>query len=245
MRVYAIGDIHGQLDMLRTAHDRIAADRARCGDTTAPVVHLGDYCDRGPDTAGVITFLIDGLEAGEPWRMVMGNHDRLFRDFVANGSLRDGRLRPDFTWLTPMMGARETLESYGVFDLAARPMEDVVADARAYVPASHKAFLAELEPKVEFDDLICVHAGIRPGVPMDDQSEDDLIWIRQEFLNDTRDHGKLVVHGHTPVEEPMHCGNRVNLDTGAGYYRPLTAAVFEGRDCWVLTDSGRVALTPP
>lgn len=79
---------------------------------------------------------------------------------------------------------------------------------------------------------------------MRDQTEDDLIWIRNEFLYDDSDHGKLVVHGHTPVDAPMHCGNRVNLDTGAGYFRPLTAAVFEGRDCWILTASGREPLTP-
>ena len=89
-----------------------------------------------------------------------------------------------------------------------------------------------------------VHAGIRPGVAVQDQVEDDLIWIRDGFLEDDRDHGKLVVHGHTALDEATHFGNRVDIDTGAGYFRPLTVAVFEDRDCWVLTEHGRVALRP-
>ncbi|MCP3970064.1 MAG: serine/threonine protein phosphatase [Rhodobacteraceae bacterium] len=240
MRVYAIGDIHGQLDMLRAAHTFIAEDRVSCGDRDAPVVHLGDYCDRGLETAGVLRLLIDGVASGQPWRMVMGNHDRLFRDFLNDGSLRDNCLRSGLTWLTPNMGGRETLMSYGVEAIKATVHEEAVAR----VPALHRAFLAELETHIALGELLFAHAGIRPGVPLDQQVEDDLIWIRQEFLNDTRDHGALIVHGHTPVEAPMHCGNRVNLDTGAGYFRQLTAAVFEGCDCWVLTAGGREALKP-
>ena len=244
MRVYAIGDIHGQLDMLRAAHARIAADREICGDALAPVVHLGDYCDRGPDTAGVIQFLIEGVRAGNPWRTVLGNHDRLFRNFLRDPNTVDARLRSDYTWLTPNMGGRETLQSYGVGDGVLPSADELHREALVGVPAEHIAFLDGLETFVELEELVFVHAGIRPGIPMRAQTEDDLIWIRNEFLHDDRDHGKLVVHGHTPVETPMHCGNRVNLDTGAGYFRPLTAAVFERRDCWILTDSGRVALTP-
>ena len=93
-------------------------------------------------------------------------------------------------------------------------------------------------------DLFFAHAGIQPGVPLADQVEHDLIWIRKEFHVDTRDHGKLIVHGHTPVEQATHYGNRINIDAGAGYGRPLVAVVFEGRACWQLTDEGRVALTP-
>lgn len=245
MRVYAIGDIHGQLDMLCAAHARIAADREICGDASAPVVHLGDYCDRGPDTAGVIRFLIDGAKAGNPWRTVLGNHDRLFRNFLRDPRTVDARLRSDYTWLTPNMGGRETLRSYGVDDRVPSSVDDLYRDAMSRVPAAHIGFLDRLETNIELGELVFVHAGIRPGVPMRDQSEDDLIWIRNEFLYDASDHGKLIVHGHTPVEAPMHCGNRVNLDTGAGYFRPLTAAVFEDGDCWVLTDGGRVRLTPP
>ena len=244
MRVYAIGDIHGQLEMLQAAHGLIDADREDCGDDTAPVVHLGDYCDRGPDTAGAIQFLIDGVAVGQPWRTVLGNHDRLFRDFLDDPHAVEARLRRDYTWLTSNMGGRDTLRSYGVADSESLPAKGLFQGATQRVPEAHRAFLADLETYRETEDLIFVHAGIVPGVPIADQSEDDLIWIRHEFLNDTRDHGKLIVHGHTPVQAPMHCSNRVNLDSGAGYFRPLTAAVFEGRDCWVLTPAGRQPLLP-
>lgn len=90
-----------------------------------------------------------------------------------------------------------------------------------------------------------VHAGVRPGVPLDAQVEDDLVWIRSPFLEDTRNHGALIVHGHTALDAATHHGNRVNLDTGAGYGRPITAAIFEGRDAFILTDEGRVPLRPP
>ena len=244
MRIYAIGDIHGQLGMLRAAHGLIAEDRKLCGDSTAPVVHLGDYCDRGPDTAGVIDFLIDGIAKGQPWRTVLGNHDRLFRDFVANASTTDARLRADLNWLSPSMGGRDTLRSYGIENTTSLSTDELHTEATSHVPKSHCEFLAWLETYIELGELIFVHAGIRPGIPMPDQAEDDLIWIRNGFLNDTTDHGKLIVHGHTPVEAPMHCGNRVNLDTGAGYFHPLTVAVFEGRECWVLGASGRKPLLP-
>lgn len=244
-RIYAIGDIHGQLDMLRAAHARIAADRQACGDPDAVVVHLGDLCDRGPNSAGVIQFLIDGIARGEPWRVIKGNHDKLFLDFLQSASLHDGNFRAELTWLHTMLGGADTLASYGIQDAKHRPLEDLHAAAGAMVPPSHRDFLAGLPLFLETDDLILVHAGIRPGVPMSEQVEDDLVWIRYDFLDDTRDHGKLVVHGHTPVDAPMHFGNRVALDTGAGFFNPLTAAVFEGRDCWVLTDTGRVPLPPP
>lgn len=244
MRVYAIGDIHGQLDMLRAAHARITADREICGDAFAPVVHLGDFCDRGPDTAGVIAFLIDGRNAGHPWQTVLGNHDRLFRNFLRDPHTKDMRLRSDYTWLTPNMGGRETLRSYGVGDSVAPAADDLHRDALARVPADHIGFLDGLETYIHLGELVFVHAGIRPGIPIRAQTEDDLIWIRSEFLYEDSDHGMLIVHGHTPVDAPMHCGNRVNLDTGAGYFRPLTAAVFEGRDCWILSNQGREPLTP-
>ncbi len=239
MRIYALGDIHGQLDMLKAAHDRIAADRERTGDTDAPVIHLGDYVDRGPDVRGVLQFLMDGIGRGEPWITLMGNHDRMFLD-----QLEDAPGAEFQAWTSPGMGGQATAESYGVglpgwtFGIGGR------RKLRNAVPDDHRAFLANLARYHETDDHIFVHAGIRPGLPVEEQIDDDLFWIRYAFLDDPRDHGKLVVHGHTPVPEPEHMGNRVNLDTGAGYGRALTAAVFEGRDVWILEDTGRVPLTP-
>ena len=120
----------------------------------------------------------------------------------------------------------------------------VHARARAAVPPEHRAFAAQLKACHQEGELLFVHAGSRPGLPLAQQAEDDLVWIRQEFLTDNRPHPWLVVHGHTHVKRAEHHGNRVNLDTGAGYGHPLTTAVFEGRECWLLTDEGRRVLTP-
>ncbi len=246
MRIYAIGDIHGQLDKLRAAHERIAADRARMAERMAPVVHLGDLVDRGPDSKRVIEFLIRGLESHEPWIVLKGNHDQAF---AIQLGLPEARDLPYRAWISGAWGGRETAFSYGLDPDQGSiwRFEDRAREAlRQAVPEAHKQFLATLPTYHETDDLIFVHAGIRPGLKLSEQIEEDLIWIRGDFLNDTRDHGRLVVHGHTPVDAPMHCGNRINLDTGAGYGRDLTVAVFEGREAWVLADGGdRVPLTPP
>ncbi len=246
MRIYALGDIHGYLDKLEDAHARIAVDRARTGDDAAPVVHLGDLVDRGPDSRGVIEFLMRGREKGSPWVVLKGNHDQAFQLQLGAGVGRDMAFG---TWMSDTMGGRRTAESYGIdtgfpFRLSTDArMRRALAEA---VPDAHKVFLASLQTMHVTEDLVFVHAGIRPGLALSEQNEDDLLWIRRDFLDDTRDHGRLVVHGHTPVETPMHCGNRVNLDTGAGYGRALTAAVFEGRDVWVLDPMGdRVALPAP
>ena len=245
MRVYAIADIHGQLEMLQAAHARIAADRARCGDETAKVVHLGDLVDRGPDSRGVIDFLLEGEAAGRPWIILKGNHDRMFRGFMDRDGYHDPRLRTDLTWFDPRLGGEETLASYGVERRWYTRLEALRRATREKVPQAHMAFLDRLQLYHATDDLLFVHAGIRPGIPLEDQVEDDLIWIRDGFLEDDRDHGRLVVHGHTALAAAQHFGNRIDLDGGAGYGRPLTAAVFEGRECWILTDTGRTPLLPP
>lgn len=245
MRHYAIADIHGQREMLEAAHDRIAADRARCGDATAPVVHLGDLVDRGPDSKGVIDFLLAGEAAGQPWILLKGNHDRMFRGYLGVEGHRDPRLRSDLTWFDPRLGGLETLASYGVVQQPDMAPDALWRSAREAVPQSHIDLLDRLDLYHATPDLLFVHAGIRPGLPLEAQVEDDLIWIRGGFLEDDRDHGRLIVHGHTALDAPEHFGNRVDLDGGAGYRRPLTAAVFEGRDCWVLTEDGRRPLLPP
>lgn len=242
MRVYAIGDVHGHYDKLRQCHNLIKEDRARIGDANAPVVHLGDYTDRGPESKQVLDYLIAGLAVGEPWICLKGNHDRMFRMFRDDPYKQDPVLRSDLTWLHERLGGDTTLASYGI-DLNALSVEQAWAE-RHKIPDTHWAFLDELETVFQTDDLFFTHAGIRPGIPLDQQIEDDLIWIRAPFHNDAKDHGKLIVHGHTPVEIPTHYGNRVNLDSGAGYGRPLTAAVFEGRACWLLTSMGRIPLIP-
>lgn len=241
MRIYAIGDIHGQFEKLRHAHALIAADRERVGDGAAPVVHIGDLCDRGPDTKGVLDFLIAGQQAGAPWVVLKGNHDRMFSLFLQDPAQRDPGLRAELDYLHPRIGGLETLASYGVDVSAGRSFADVHEEAREKVPARHRTFLETLPLSHAPGPVFFCHAGIRPGVALDAQTEDDLLWIRDEFLTSKADHGALVVHGHTPVDRVTHYGNRVNIDTGAGYGHDLSAVVIEGRDAWLLTDQGRLA----
>lgn len=244
MRTYAIGDIHGQLELLQDAHDKIARDRRRTGDVGAPVVHLGDLVDRGPDSRGVVDYLRTGQVGGEPWVVLKGNHDRMFRGFLADPGWQDPGLRRELSWLHPRLGGAATLASYGVRAAADRPVAPVHQEAVEAVPAEHLAFLEALPTQYRRGEVLFVHAGIRPGVPLAEQDETDLVWIRGGFLEDSRDHGVLVVHGHTALDAPRHYGNRVNIDSGAAYGGLLTAIVVEGRDVFALVDGGRVPLVP-
>jgi serine/threonine protein phosphatase 1 len=242
MRAYAIGDIHGHLDKLVAAHALIARDRDLTGDGAAPVIHVGDLVDRGPDSRGVIDFLAEGLARGENWVVLKGNHDRMFAGFLAESGHQDAGLRAALSWLHPNLGGAETLRSYGVKNAGDRPVAGVWDDARALVPEAHLRFMAGLPTLHRRGEVAYVHAGIRPGVPLEAQDENDLVWIREPFLSDPRDHGVLVVHGHTVVDSARHYGNRLNIDSGAGYGRSLTTVVVEGREAFVITDAGRVAL---
>lgn len=237
MTIYAVGDLHGNLSQFQRVLRLIEAD----GGPDAQVVWLGDYADRGADVRALIDALIEGRAAGRPWRFVKGNHDRMFRRFVAGETENDLAMVSGASWLNGPVGGLTTLASYGLVPetapvlergadglqkLVRFEMDGQVLDAvglaeiaRERIPAEHIAFLDALELFVETEDLILVHAGLRPGVPLDRQVEDDLVWIRAPFLEDSTDHGKLVVHGHTPVDVPVHMGNRVALDTGAGYGR--------------------------
>ncbi len=239
-RIYAIGDIHGELDMLKDAVSRIERDSG----ADARVVFLGDYIDRGPQSRAVIDYLIEARAAGRNYHYLLGNHDRMFAMFMEDTPRTDPRLSRDFHWLHRRLGGVATLASYGVDVADGEPLSNIHQRARAAVPDEHVQFLHSLTYSLQLEELLFVHAGIRPGIPFEQQNKNDLIWIRQEFLNDTRQHPWLVVHGHTPVAEARHYGNRVNLDTGAGYGSQLTTAVFEGSKCWLLSNAGRVALIP-
>lgn len=258
--IYAIGDIHGQKAQLDNALRLIEAD----GGADTEIVFLGDYTDRGPDSRGVVQTLLDGVTSGKPWTILRGNHDRMFTRFMRDGTVNDAMIASGKGWLHALLGGATTLGSYGDFPDFRHPngggfetllaegldpaptaeLADLLAAAQAAIPQDHISFL-EARPLIhQTQDLLFVHAGLRPGVAIDAQAEDDLIWIRAGWLDDTRDHGPLVVHGHTALTAPCHHGNRVNLDGGAGFGRPLIPAVFEGRDCWLLTDAGRVPLLP-
>jgi len=240
MHTYAIGDIHGHLGLLQDVHDLIAKDSAIYG--AAPVVHVGDLVDRGPDSRGVVEFLRIGMQSGRNWVVLKGNHDRMFTKYLADMNDRDAGLRADLSYLHPRIGGATTLTSYGVKNAADRPLALVYAEAVAAVPMAHRRFLEELPTSYMRGDAVFVHAGIRPGIPLNKQVETDLVWIRKEFLDDTRDHGAMIVHGHTAIERPMNYGNRVNIDSSAAYGGPLSVVIIEGRAVFHLTAAGRMPL---
>lgn len=233
MTIYAIGDIHGHLDKLHAAHALVEDDRAREGTAGAPLIHVGDLVDRGPDSAGVVGTLMD-LQAQDPRIVVLlGNHDAMLLEFLEN---RPGRWS-DSRYLHRNIGGRETLRSYGVdAGKSARACHDAALEA---VPEAHRAFLSGLPRSFALEECLFVHAGILPGIPLADQNPADLIWIRDDFLFDTRDHGPLVVHGHTPVLSVEHHGNRLAIDTGAAFDGALSVVAIEGREAWLLTEEGR------
>ncbi len=214
-RVYAIGDIHGCTDKLIGLHALIARDLEARPVETPLLLHIGDYVDKGPDSAGTIERLLAPPIPGVPVVNLMGNHERTMLDALAGD-------RPAITdWLHT--GGREALASWG-----ADP-EDPAGWAAA-IPAAHQAFVRGLALHHRLGGYLFVHAGIRPGVPLAAQAEDDLLRIRGDFLSSERDHGMVVVHGHTPVRHGAEVyDNRIAIDTGAVFGRPLTCLVLEER----------------
>lgn len=234
MRLYAIGDVHGQLDLLKAAHERIFDD----GGHDAAIAHVGDLIDRGPDSRGVVDYLMRGQRAGRRWIVTRGNHDRFLPAFLTTPDWVDPGLSSGEHWVDhPGLGAAATLRSYGVDP--DQPRAALLEAARRAVPAEHAQFLASLPLWYLHPLALVVHAGLRPGVDLQAQSEHDLVWIRQGFLDSHVDFGPLLVHGHTALERPTLYRNRLNLDGGAAYGRPLSAAVIEPGAVHLLTDAGR------
>ena len=213
-RVYAIGDIHGCLTELQQLHAAIAADLAARPPVAAVLVHLGDYIDFGPDSAGVIALLASGPPvAGLATINLMGDHERTALDALSG----DGAAATD--WLHT--GGAAALASWDIDAGIAR------GAWRGRIPVSHVAFMEGLALDHREGNYLFVHAGIRPGVPQDRQEEDDLLGIRQSFLASEQDFGVIVVHGHSATPAPAIKPNRICLDTGAGFGGKLTCAVFE------------------
>ena len=231
IRVYAVGDVHGRRDLIEAMHDRIGEEIARDGVADWRIVHLGDYVDRGPDTAGVLDFLTSRI-AGEPRIVALaGNHDVALVDFLAHG---------DRTQMFRRFGGNDTARSYGThvdFATAATAEAGRQALARA-MPQAHRDFLSGLPRAVAFGDFFFCHAGIRPGVPLERQDPEDLIWIREPFLGHPGLHPKVIVHGHTPHDEAELMPNRVDLDTLAYASGRLTALAVDGRTKRLLEVSG-------
>lgn len=238
--MYAVGDVHGESGCLDRLLSLIAADAeerfARDG-VHAQVIFLGDYVDRGADSRGVLDRLI-GLSRSSrervSYRFLRGNHEAAMLDFLR---------QPTPDWLS--FGGIETLSSYGIRASAgitspARLAEWSVLLDRA-LPAAHVEFLEGLETLIVVGDYAFVHAGIVPGVPLDRQRPDDLLWIREPFLSSPKWSGKKIVHGHTVVEAPENRANRLGIDTGAYASGLLTAAVLSGGDVTFLQASARAA----
>lgn len=224
-RVYAVGDIHGRLDLLARLHDLIAADAAATRARRRVIVYLGDYVDRGPDSRGVIELLMNRpLPGFEPVHL-MGNHEDYFLQFLERAEVGPH-------WCA--YGGRETLASYGVRlpAFAARIAEYEAARLAlaAKIPPAHVAFMRALKLTHQEGGYLFVHAGIKPGVALVDQQAGDLLWIRDEFLDSAEDFSSCVVHGHTIVEVPEQRANRIGIDTGAFATGTLTALVLDGAE---------------
>lgn len=239
MPLYVIGDIHGQLDLLTAAHERVFRDGGR----GALIAHVGDLIDRGPDSRGVVDHLMRGQQGGMPWVVTRGNHDRFLPKFLHQPDWVDPGLGSGRHWIEHKgLGAAATLASYGLDPEL--PRDALLAEARRAVPAAHADFLATLPLWFLHPEALVVHAGIRPGLDLQHQDELDLVWIRKGFLDSDADHGPLVVHGHTAIDTAEHYGNRLNIDGGAAYGRPLCVVAIEGGAVHLLTDEGREPLLP-
>ena len=224
-RIYAVGDIHGRADLLADIIARIDDDLQRRPVRHAIEVYLGDYIDRGPDSSSVLDMLAIRMVRNSAI-CLRGNHEAMLENF-----LRDPATLLD--WLP--LGARQTLASYGIASVSADQAASTVH--RQFIrnfPRAHEVFLQCLRNSFCCGDFLFVHAGIRPNVLIELQEESDMLWIRKEFLNATQDHGKYVVHGHTPVPHADIRSNRVNIDTGAWRSGVLTCIAIEGDTLLIL-----------
>lgn len=223
--VYAIGDIHGEGGKLDLLHSMIRADaRSRTAERKV-AVYLGDYVDRGPDCAGVIERLTDDPLPGFEKIFLKGNHEEFMLHFLETGDASSG-------WFHN--GGLNTLESYEV-EIRGRFLwrpdsTDLREQLLEKLPDRHRKFLERLDLRHIEGDYLFVHAGIRPGRPLEDQTAADMLWIRNLFLDSEEDHGYIVVHGHTPRDFPEVRPNRIGIDTGAVYGGKLTALVLEGEE---------------
>ncbi|WP_119680484.1 metallophosphoesterase family protein [Indioceanicola profundi] len=230
-RIYAIGDIHGRSDLLDLLMRRISADaRTAARGLQHTLVFLGDYVDRGQDSAGVLERLSAGPPPGFGMVCLRGNHEAVMQRFLTDHSVGPA-------WLS--FGGVETLASYGIRPRPDLDQERWLPIARSELartlPQPHHAFLQGLRLHLRVGGYLFVHAGIRPGVKLERQKPEDLLWIRDAFLDSTARHGMTVVHGHTVVREPEVRPNRIGIDTGAYASGRLTCLVLEGTERRFLT----------
>ena len=229
MRIYAVGDIHGRIDLLERLYQAIAEDLRARPVTRAVEVFLGDYVDRGPGSAQVLDWLTAGPRLAAERVCLRGNHEQVLLEFLAD---------PAVLGHWSQFGGLETLHSFGLrFRLPLRPGDEAEI-ARAFaeaLPAAHRRFLEATQPSLTLGGYFFSHAGVNPAVALDAQAEHDLLWIREPFLSWHRPLSKIVVHGHTPIESPVVLPHRIGIDTGAYVTGRLTAAVLEGGEVSFLT----------
>jgi serine/threonine protein phosphatase 1 len=231
-RAYVIGDIHGRLDLLDRLLAEIEVEIARHPQSTLSIVFLGDIVDRGPASAQVVERLRTLAMPRANIHFIMGNHEEVMLRVI------DGETDMLRSWLR--FGGAETLSSYGVDpkELKRLSSDELAKRLHKAIPATHRRFLAGFSDSITFGDYLFVHAGIRPGVELSEQSQSDLRWIREPFLDDATDHGFVVVHGHTITNDVEVAHNRIGIDTGAFCTGTLTALAIDGRKRWLIQTSG-------
>jgi len=236
-RVFAIGDIHGRPDLLKILLEKIVDTATSNEGGKNVLVFLGDYVDRGPDSKAVIDMMVSGLPDDFEIVTLIGNHEAMMLTFLNHGE-------PDSAWL--LNGGLATLKSYGCQALetfskaklslfAGNPINALRRCLKKSLPREHLTFLSSLKSYHVEGDYLFVHAGIRPGVSLEEQTESDLMWIRGPFINSQEDFGRLVIHGHTIRDAPEIRNNRIGIDTGAWKSGVLTCLVLDGDEQRFLT----------
>jgi serine/threonine protein phosphatase 1 len=197
-KVFIVGDVHGCLDMLKELIAKIDWDR---GNDT--LVFVGDYIDRGDDPKGVVDYILDLRRESSLVECLKGNHEAMLLNFL--GGIDSEVFLVNGGW--------RTMESYGSYNLQ---------ENKSAIPSDHRKFYASLKLYLELDDYYIVHAGFKPEVKIEKQTEEDMLWIRKAFLYSDYDFGKRVIFGHTPLKEPLIEANKIGIDTGAVYGNKLT-----------------------
>ena len=231
-RAYVVGDIHGRLDLLEDLLAKIHAELEQQPAAKTLLVFVGDLIDRGPSSCQVLDRLRTYRRPGVQPVFLLGNHEEVLLRILRG----EAQLIAKWRWF----GGTECLQSYGVnvAEVARATDEEALAIVRRAIPREHVEFLESFADSCRFGDYLFVHAGIRPGVQFEQQTQADMRWIREPFLNDDSDHGFVVVHGHTISSAVEHRPNRIGIDTGAYRTGVLTALAIEGGDRWLLDTNG-------
>ncbi len=223
-RVYAIGDVHGRNDLLKRLLDKIIADDHERSDVESEIIFLGDLVDRGPDSSGVLELAMQLREELGSVRFLAGNHEEVYLG-AATGV--EKRVR-----FFNRIGGKETILSYDITlkEYMNLEMSELASMMPDLLPQRHVDFVNSFEDQIVVGDYAFVHAGIRPGVPLAEQTSKDMRWIREEFLASKQPHEKVIIYGHTISDDVVEAGNRIGIDTGAYYSDKLTSIVLEGSE---------------